>query len=376
LPGPRKKGLPQKKVLGNFKKTALGVAKVLGRAALHVGVNAGTAGLLDAGAIAAGIEAGATEVAKAFGEETAKAVDDRIKERLESHRADREAFDQFRGALGALVSTLSISNDALEKEGEKRNALPLVFIIDELDRCRPTFSIALLEKIKHFFSVPGLTFVLVTNLSQLEASVRFAYGDIEARTYLEKFYHLRLTFPPINKPTPDSDVAGVYLRYLFSNMLPKSDDPEVTSTLRELISQLARIHALSLRTLERVCAHTGLFLISTEKNYLRPTPIVAGLSVMKAIAPELYQKARSRQLEYKDAEQFFKFDQWREWHEPTKRSRAGEFSENWWRFVLGTLDSEKKRRLEDGLAQYNYRDAGSILNWCCDFIDGVSIPQA
>ena len=44
---------------------------------------------------------------------------------------------------------------------------PLVFIIDELDRCRPTFSIELLERVKHIFDVPGMVFVFGVNRDEL-----------------------------------------------------------------------------------------------------------------------------------------------------------------------------------------------------------------
>ena len=40
---------------------------------------------------------------------------------------------------------------------------PLVVIIDELDRCRPDFAIRLIERIKHFFDIPKIVFVLVMN---------------------------------------------------------------------------------------------------------------------------------------------------------------------------------------------------------------------
>src|SRR6185437_6425840 len=112
---------------------------------------------------------------------------------LDSHAADRETFKRFREALNGLAEELASLPDDANGGGETQK--PLVFVIDELDRCRPPFALELLEKIKHFFSVPRVVFVLVSSLSQLEAAARFAYGDIDALTYLEKFFHLRLLFP-------------------------------------------------------------------------------------------------------------------------------------------------------------------------------------
>ncbi|WP_354688160.1 KAP family P-loop NTPase fold protein [Cupriavidus plantarum] len=68
--------------------------------------------------------------------------------------------------------------------------------VDELDRCRPAFAVALLERIKHFFEVPNLVFVLVMNRKQLEGAIQGVYGaQTNASDYLGKFLHLALRLP-------------------------------------------------------------------------------------------------------------------------------------------------------------------------------------
>jgi hypothetical protein len=63
--------------------------------------------------------------------------------------------------------------------------------IDELDRCRPTYSIELLERIKHLFDIPGLVFVLATDLAQLSNSICAVYGSrFDSRRYLQRFINL------------------------------------------------------------------------------------------------------------------------------------------------------------------------------------------
>jgi hypothetical protein len=178
----------RKSARNTFKENAFQTAKVLGRASLRLGVRVATAGLVEGEAL----EKTAAEIAKDVGDETTKVIDEVLKERLERHDSDRKVFEKFRTGLTELAVALSspLGGDA----GEEEHSLPLVFIIDELDRCRPSFSLEILEKIKHFFSVPGVVFLLVSSLSQLKIAVRFAYGDIDAHTYLEKFYHLRIYF--------------------------------------------------------------------------------------------------------------------------------------------------------------------------------------
>jgi predicted KAP-like P-loop ATPase len=53
---------------------------------------------------------------------------------------------------------------------------PLYIIVDELDRCRPSFALETLEKIKHIFCVKNLKFILVYNPYILESIVEKTYG--------------------------------------------------------------------------------------------------------------------------------------------------------------------------------------------------------
>ena len=75
---------------------------------------------------------------------------------------------------------------------------PLVFIIDELDRCRPTFAIELLERVKHIFDVPGLVFVFGLNRAELCKSLQSVYGEIDADLYLNRFFDIGFSLPDAN----------------------------------------------------------------------------------------------------------------------------------------------------------------------------------
>ena len=44
----------------------------------------------------------------------------------------------------------------------------LIIFIDELDRCKPTFAVHLLEQIKHYIFDDRITFVFSINLEQLQ----------------------------------------------------------------------------------------------------------------------------------------------------------------------------------------------------------------
>jgi len=53
----------------------------------------------------------------------------------------------------------------------------MFILIDELDRCRPTYAIELLENIKHLFDIEGLYFIIATDSTQLSYSINAVYGN-------------------------------------------------------------------------------------------------------------------------------------------------------------------------------------------------------
>ncbi|WP_292455784.1 P-loop NTPase fold protein [Methylibium sp.] len=77
-----------------------------------------------------------------------------------------ECLAKFREELQAVIAEI-------RKKNERGN---LIVFIDELDRCRPTFAIELLERIKHLFDVPNIVFVLSIDKSQVEVSTSSVYG--------------------------------------------------------------------------------------------------------------------------------------------------------------------------------------------------------
>lgn len=75
----------------------------------------------------------------------------------------------------------------------------LVVFIDELDRCKPSYAVQLLERIKHYFSNDRITFVFSINVEELQNTVKCFYGaDFDASRYLDRFFDYRMTLPPAN----------------------------------------------------------------------------------------------------------------------------------------------------------------------------------
>lgn len=95
--------------------------------------------------------------------------------------------------------------DIASKIAEERH-FPLLIIVDELDRCRPSYAIDLLESIKHLFNVPHVVFLLAVDSTQLLQQVEHTFG-LKAclengkivrdprQEYLRKFFDIYYNLP-------------------------------------------------------------------------------------------------------------------------------------------------------------------------------------
>ncbi|QIO06582.1 KAP family P-loop NTPase fold protein [Acinetobacter shaoyimingii] len=139
---------------------------------LTLGLNLISGGVL--GTVAQEIHKVGEKAIESAIDEISDKIKESIEEKIETHEADKNTLFAFKQELAKLA-------EQLDK--------PLVFIIDELDRCRPDFAIRLIERIKHFFDIKNIVFVLVMNKPQLLQSVKSFYGyDSEMNgDYLEKF---------------------------------------------------------------------------------------------------------------------------------------------------------------------------------------------
>lgn len=72
----------------------------------------------------------------------------------------------------------------------------LLIIIDEIDRCKPTFAIDLLENIKHFYDDNRIIFLVTTNNKALASSVCKIYGEkYDGALYLDRIFDINLELP-------------------------------------------------------------------------------------------------------------------------------------------------------------------------------------
>lgn len=107
--------------------------------------------------------------------------------KIGEHQARKDSINEFKAGLKDLL-------DLLLKVPDLK--LPLFIFVDELDRCRPTYAIKLLEEIKHLFGIESVVFIVSTNMKQLTNSVRAQYGEsFDAEKYLKRFFDREYIFP-------------------------------------------------------------------------------------------------------------------------------------------------------------------------------------
>ena len=202
------------------------------RRAVPPAIKAATAGILDLDAIP---EAAIADYAE-------KLASDQVK----AYEASRQSIHAFRETLKELAEKVTAERDG-------KSGAPLVFLIDELDRCRPLYALRVLECIKHLFAVPGIVFVLAVDREQLGHAVRGQYGaGMDSAGYLRKFFDLEFTLPPAD---PERFCKAQFERFglaaAFKERDSGRDDVYNAWAVEPAFCQLFKAFSCSLRDQER-----------------------------------------------------------------------------------------------------------------------------
>lgn len=186
-----------------------------------------------------------SEVMSEFtGTKTSEIVAEEVTTRLEGYLASKlqngfeyqEAKKSFKECIKKLASELSENNK-------------IVVVIDELDRCRPTFALEVLESIKHLLNAKGLVFVLTYHRDQLCGLIRHEFGsDIDANLYLSKFVNHDLLLP--THKIKDSTASFIKLCSQF--MADLNLDPKDNEWFIDALQEFHRYYEFEARTIDRM----------------------------------------------------------------------------------------------------------------------------
>lgn len=104
-------------------------------------------------------------------------------------KTDKEKVKDFDSLYG-FKKALEETRKGMQEIAEDKT---VVIVVDELDRCLPTYSIKVLERLHHIFNeLENVVVIVSMDKSQLEHSIKAIYGEIDVDTYLRKFISFKV----------------------------------------------------------------------------------------------------------------------------------------------------------------------------------------
>ncbi|MBB1337158.1 P-loop NTPase fold protein [Pseudoalteromonas sp. SR44-2] len=172
---------------------------------------------------------------------------------IKDHEAKNKSIEVIKSKLADWVSKF-------EKQEDK--SLPIFIFIDELDRCRPSYAVEMLETIKHIFDVKGIVFVVATDTEQLQHTIKSIYGEgFDAKIYLGRFFNSRYSLKrPVLKDflSVHSDTTKFESAYLESKnieLLPRTQTPETALANISVVLDAFQVSArTAIQITERITA--------------------------------------------------------------------------------------------------------------------------
>ncbi|MFH4498225.1 P-loop NTPase fold protein [Vibrio diabolicus] len=201
------------------------------------------------------------------------AASEAVKYLLDEHEAKSLAIESLKTSVFEWVSAVT---------GLKEKELPAFIFIDELDRCRPSYAVEMLETIKHIFDIDGVVFVVATDTEQLQHAVKAVYGEgFDAKIYLGRFFNSRYSLKAPNLDSfleVHSDVAkfsGDYFREAKIDVLPFNEDAKITLKNISVILDAFKISARNaIQIADRIVATISNMPKGTKVDILMLTTLL------------------------------------------------------------------------------------------------------
>ncbi len=126
----------------------------------------------------------------------------------------------------------------------------LVFVVDDLDRCRPDMAVKTLEIIKHFFDIDGLIIIIPVGKERLIKYINAFYGlptdsKSDKEEYLQKFFNDTVSIPELNylKICQDKITSTEFTQ----NLVYKGDAYNSITVLQKWLAYYSQAAKLSYR---------------------------------------------------------------------------------------------------------------------------------
>lgn len=333
-------GLADSSERKEFKARAIQVAKSLAVGITKVAIRGATAGAIDLDQTSAAVDAAL--------DETASQVTSALDGVLEDAARHNDRVKAFRRALEELPQRIG------ETQGE--GAGKVVFVIDELDRCRPDFSIGIIEVVKHYFNVPGIFYILSGDFDVTTKSIEHIYGiPGRGREYLGKIIPFYLRLPEVPEESFPSLSASLINR--LKGQEASKDKSHLIDPVVELLVAFYRKQVISMRDVDRVLSMWSMVLRLVQPQTLAPPALIVPLLVIRQLDPGMYNEIRRGNLHF---DRVVNLLQLRDVGEDSDRSLAWVLE--WLRMCSNEDQSDESRRIYDSISnRYYLRSKERIL---------------
>lgn len=177
-----------------------------------------------------------------------KGVTDVLSKEFENYEKQKNSIKKFHEALQNFVDKCN-------------SGKPLIFFVDELDRCCPAYAVKVLERIKHLFSIPNIVFVLSVDKKQLCNAIKGYYGSesLDAENYLKRFIDIEYNLP---EPNYEDFCNYLYDKFEIGKHI---NNLEYGSDFVNFSIALFQYNKLSLRQMEKIYSHVSLAISCNKK---------------------------------------------------------------------------------------------------------------
>jgi len=204
---------------------------------------------------------------------------------IREHEAKSEAISNLKQNVAQWVEAVKALNNI---------SFPAFIFIDELDRCRPSYAVEMLETIKHLFDIPGVVFVVATDTEQLQHAVKAVYGEgFDARVYLGRFFNSRFSLKApslenfLDAHSDSYKLAPSYLNDLGVKLLPYTQsEKETLQNIAVVLNAFRMSPRTSLQIADRVIATIS----HMPKNSSLDILMLTTLHCLKERDHELFQE--------------------------------------------------------------------------------------
>ena len=273
LVGALSKDLGKGKLAAKVKTTAKAVLKRI----IPVGLKIATIGALDA-------DKELEKIVSEYNEKQASDLMDGYEKQIDAVKKFKESLSEY-------------ANDG------KADSKPVVFIIDELDRCRPDFALELLERIKHFFNVEGYIFILAYDKKQMGSMLKTIYGqELDVNGYLHRFIDLEYKMP---RSSPLAYIQLLFQKHHVVQYFEKRAQKDrygqqYYETIQALLVIMPNLFEMSLRAQERCLIQVSMVLLASKYEERMYPYVLVPLIVIRNHNSELYNRYIQREANYKD----------------------------------------------------------------------------